>query len=351
MDIQARFIFPIRVPFTNSESLIDSWEVATQQLNGFESKITSPILRSDISFSLTTSSEISSEDKARFRKLYRNKAWIKLWTKAHAYIACEFTIPLKDIAEIKTIFANDELSRSDDAILAVCCQSVANKIDAFIFDMTVAGNIALLGGLSFHDGMMITGLGVLPLDSYSGWFNHGKESADEYGWPQIENAGIREVFHWYGEIPGATAGHSSTPVSRAVCAFTYLLSRSVLTKTMSELVWSLTGIEALLGEADQSRRLITEKLLLIFPPKNIDQEKNIRKLIKDLYDFRSRMLHGNRNISSQRLELENETDDPRKYLLEEWRATSLSIAILSQLILKCFKNNLSELKTKLVLDF
>ena len=115
-----------------------------------------------------------------------------------------------------------------------------------------------------------------------------------------------------------------------------------------DLVWSLCGIEALLGESDQSRRLITDKIILLLPSEGGSVSiESIRRSVRETYDYRSRMLHGNRNIVSRRREFVD--SEPRKYLDEENQATAQAVAILSQLILYCYSHQRTEIETKLEL--
>ena len=328
------------------------WAAVTSvltQIVALSTSIKSPYLSSEFFPKFRVVRKITSEDRLLFRKLYQNTGWIKRWTDAQAYLLGDITLPLKSARELKPLLAKNNYNNQTEKICReVSLRRLSHIFKGLMFDLSVAINIANVGVLRFDDGALFADGHSFAIPSVVSQCEGALEFSLSSDWPERQTAGLQNVFDWYRKLNGTTAGHSNTPIGRATCAFTYLFHPDPSRRALMDLVWSLAGIEALLGEADQSRRLITDKLLLLFP-EGEGSSGEIRKLIRAVYDFRSRMLHGNRNISSRRLEMDDDDLKFKKYVEEESNATNLSILLLSQLILHCHRSGHDEITTKLVL--
>src|ERR1700730_17757392 len=91
--------------------------------------------------------------------------------------------------------------------------------------------------------------------------------------------------------------YSDTPGSRALNYFTRLFVSNFRNDELSDLVWALAGIEALLVEGGRSSvGQLREKLGALFSGK-IDLPW-LSTMIGDSYNFRSRMIQGDRQKRS-----------------------------------------------------
>ena len=301
-----------------------------------------------IRFKIQTRAQTSKADIAKLKSIYIGEGYIGRWTNAWRYAVCDTNLSLLKPAALRKEFGADFSEDSLSELTSLAIEIISYRFNDLLFDLAVAADISNLGALRFDDGALLTPKKIVRVRSQFNPGESAREETDGFGWPAVEHENLQKVFDWYVGIDGTTKGHTNSPLGRAACAFSYLFDTSVSRKPLLELIWSLIGIEALLGEADQSRRLITDKLLLVLKPhkKNVDE---IRKIVREIYDFRSRMLHGNRNIGSKRLEDDQEEEGYRKYVWEEIRATEISTVILSQLLLYCFRRNLREISTHLVI--
>ena len=349
--MDAKIILPIRTSLTRTD---DEWveiERAINKLDSFAASIRSPYLKEECAFQFKVVEKIEQSEKAAFRALYRNKGWMGRWTRAQSYLCTELSLLLKSPPILKRVLAEQNFTcNSEEACVEIALRRFAYEIEDVIFDLSVVGNLTDFGNFRFDDGALITDRWRFAINSVTSQCDDALELMRGPDWPPIRRANIQDVYGWYCTLDGTTKGHSGSPLGRALCAFTYLFHHGVDRYALTDLIWALAGVEALLGEADQSRRLITDKLLLIFPPDALLREKDLRRMIRDVYDFRSRMLHGNRNISSQRIEYDDDSGESKKYVAEEHAATYLSIRILSQLILHCYSTGQTEIRTKLVLE-
>jgi hypothetical protein len=105
------------------------------------------------------------------------------------------------------------------------------------------------------------------------------------------------VLNWTFAQNGIFDGYSDTPASRALNYFTRLFVSNFRNDELSDLVWALAGIEAILVEGGRSSiGQLREKLGAIFAGK-IDPLW-LTRMLADSYNFRSRMIHGDRQIRS-----------------------------------------------------
>ena len=127
---------------------------------------------------------------------------------------------------------------------------------------------------------------------------------------------------------GIFNGYSDTPASRSLNFFTRLFSQEFYEDELSELVWAVAGIEALLVDGGRSSiGQLREKLIAIFEDR-VDQAW-LNKWITDVYNYRSRMVHGDRQVRSAFRREQDETDS-RFY--EEYHSTLFAVGILVELL-------------------
>jgi hypothetical protein len=118
----------------------------------------------------------------------------------------------------------------------------------------------------------------------------------ENAFPEIDLE-VNAVINWTFAQNGMFDGYSDTSASRALNYFTRLFVGEFRNDELSNLVWALAGIEALVVESGRSSiGQLKEKLGALFAEK-IDL-RWLAKMIADSYNFRSRMIHGDRQIRS-----------------------------------------------------
>jgi hypothetical protein len=146
---------------------------------------------------------------------------------------------------------------------------------------------------------------------------------EKNAFPEIELE-LDTVISWTFAQNGIFDGYSDTPASRALNYFTRQFASNSRTDELSDLVWALAGIEALLVEGGRSSSgQLREKLGAIFAKKT--DFLWLSKMITDLYNFRSRMIHGDRQIRSFFRSNEEESE---KRFDEEYHSHLFAIGML-----------------------
>jgi hypothetical protein len=147
------------------------------------------------------------------------------------------------------------------------------------------------------------------------------------------------VINWTFAQNGIFDGYSDTPVSRALNYFTRLFVSNFRNDELSDLVWALAGIEALLVDGGRSSMgQLREKLAALFA-EQIDLAW-LSKMIADSYNFRSRMVHGDRQIRSF---FRSNEDESKKRFDEEYNSHLFAIGMLVLLLRLVISKDLTEL--------
>jgi hypothetical protein len=123
-------------------------------------------------------------------------------------------------------------------------------------------------------------------------------------------------------------GYSDTSTSRSLNFFTRLFAEDYSRDELSNLVWAVAGIEALLVEGGRSSvGQLRDKLLPVLQTNA--EPKWLNKCISDVYNFRSRMLHGHRQIRSVFRANEHDIDSRFR---EEYDSELFAVGILFELL-------------------
>lgn len=213
----------------------------------------------------------------------------------------------------------------------------------FICDFVIATNLARPGSLHCKKGPIIVNAGhihdVLEFDGQS--FSHAVAYADEITWPTFLELSIKQVWEWFSKVKGLENGVLHGPSGRALTAVSYLLREN----TALDLVWALLGLEALYSKSNVAltEQLIEKsKIFLGTPTSN-------KKLFGRMYDFRSRLLHGNIDFPIEYCEYDA-LDEVRNYSSESYDAALLAKAVLIATLQKMVQLDLYELNFKYALD-
>jgi hypothetical protein len=153
------------------------------------------------------------------------------------------------------------------------------------------------------------------------------------------------VHSWVCAQNGMFDGYSDTPAGRALNYFTRLFVRNYRNDELSDLVWALAGIEALLVNAGRSSQgQLKEKLGALFDTHpRLDW---LRTMTDRMYQYRSKMVHGNRQIKSA---FRHGEDDSDKRFYEEYDSARFAVGILLVLLQEVIKRSATTLRFKTVL--
>jgi hypothetical protein len=149
---------------------------------------------------------------------------------------------------------------------------------------------------------------------------------------------------WVFRQNGMVEGYSDTPAARALNYFTRLFVPQFRTDELSNVVWALAGIEALLVEGGRSSGgQLREKLAAIFALR--DKDRWLVQMTKDLYEYRSKMVHGNRQLKS---EFRSSEEDSEQRLNEQFDSSRFAVGVLLMLIQECIVRNLTAFQFRTV---
>jgi hypothetical protein len=155
-----------------------------------------------------------------------------------------------------------------------------------------------------------------------------------------------DVQKWISSQSGVFEGYSNSAGSRALNYFTRLFAPKFREDELSDTVWALAGLEALLAEGGRSSiGQLREKLGAIFA--SSDNVGWLLEMVETLYNYRSRMVHGNRQIKSS-----FRTDDANvdKRFYEEYHSELFAVGILLLLLQHLISSKSSTFRFKTILD-
>ena len=163
--------------------------------------------------------------------------------------------------------------------------------------------------------------------------------SSELGWPKLDKLKILDVWDWAKEIDEIISGISETQLGRALCALSYLFKPGIMHDETLDIVWALIGLEALYCKGVTGiKEQLTEKSQVLLG----EVTENKRKF-KEMYNFRSRFIHGDFNFPSKYCFKEAESAF-EKFESANYRATLAAEALLIATLQEMYKNKYSKLE-------
>jgi hypothetical protein len=253
--------------------------------------------------------------------LFQDEFYRKIFTNG-SYIENDFLI-----IKLKTIYK--EVEKEDTSWI------YEQLIDRTLSGLSLLINLSYKMSLDFLRGHIIgdnkeylgkTNIVCCHLD-------YAYESINKMEWPNVEGFSLETTINWFVKHKIVLNTTSNSKASRAINALSQMFG-SLLEPDSSYLFWSVLGIESLLAEGinNISDQIKTKSILLFREP------KEFTKKIKQLYNYRSRFVHGDMNIPPKFF-----------YYHEEFEAEygdylSFSISILLALIRQLIREDKSEFK-------
>lgn len=231
---------------------------------------------------------------------------------------------------------------SDDVLIEVYKDFVTSILSSYAFLFSLAVNIAKPGAFQFTSRYLAIDKKIIRTDP--GVMNSFESSFDvssKFSWPPVALLNVFEVWDWLVKIPGFTTGESKTSLGRAIGALSYLLNDS---KNQNELalVWALIGLEALYGKGNTGLKSQLMEKSESFLGKRVSHKKEFG----NMYDFRSRLVHGDQNFHFNGFEgvLEEE------YSLRLWDSENFALAALISTVQKMCSHQIDELGFRMIVD-
>jgi hypothetical protein len=255
-------------------------------------------------------------------KIILNDTFIPQSQKTRLVSHClEFTIEVTEKEAEATIY--NGTTETKETSVEFYVSMVASEFKIQLTNFLLFLQIAKPGAIRTKEGELLVNDEYY--ESYEAISSVHQETLNEIeniGWPKLKKLRYQDVINWYKQFNLSFEKMASTKVEIALNAFSYLFQDK--TDITLDLFWSLIGIEALYctgkeGKAEQ----ILEKTQVVLGPIS-----DFKKKVKAMYNFRSRLIHGDLNIPSAISESFSlkEFED---YNEEFFNATIFAVAILT----------------------
>lgn len=222
----------------------------------------------------------------------------------------------------------------DEMLIEVYKEYVVSILNEHAFLFSLAANIARPGSLQFINRYSIQNNQLIRKDG--GTINKldtAVENCEKYSWPPIENLSVYDIWNWLCKVPGFRDGESHSKLGRAISAVTHLLNDNFADEDQMALVWALIGLEALYGTGNTGLKSQIMERTESFLGKRVSYKKDF----SNMYDFRSRFVHGDRNFNYKGFERDSKISSDFVNDLE--RSEDVAIAtLISTLQRMCIQN-------------
>jgi hypothetical protein len=221
---------------------------------------------------------------------------------------------------------------------SIFLDSACSELHSTLIDLYLALSIAHPGSIYFWECWQFYNKNFVRKEHGAmTLFDNARKRSEELKWPDIHTLKIQDVYEWLLKVPGFSDRRGVGQVGRAIAALSYLIKMRSKDENALSLVWALLGLEALYGRGNVGLKTqLLEKSEAMLGPR---QEN--KKVFGWMYDFRSRLLHGDMDLPYQH----NSYDaDPEyeKIWNELYECESLATAILlSTLQNLCQRNSYS----------
>lgn len=237
---------------------------------------------------------------------------------------------------------HDLITSSDKKV--IYGSMVADQFRHSIYRFLILTQIAKPGTLKLREGDILVDN---KLDHFFYPFNSlhrlTLDQNKKFKWPSYVEIKFIDAWNWYLQNSFSIQGQGKSKAERAINAFTYLF-KDYLGNTESDLFWSLIGIEALycMGTEGLSEQIYIKSQIVL------GEITDYKKRLKQMYDFRSRLVHGDLDIPPKHFDSEDvEYNNFHQKLID---SAILAVAILTATLQRMIIDNKKELEFKYTLQ-
>lgn len=162
--------------------------------------------------------------------------------------------------------------------------------------------------------------------------------AMQHRWPPLNNMDLAKAFSWAIELDGFRDAYAVGLFGRALGALRYLAAPGHGNAT--RIFWAVLGLEALYGHGrgeGLKEQLLSKSELFL------GSRKEHKKAFGKIYDYRSSFVHGGRDFPFFNCSKEASAQY-EKYMEDDFKMTSLAIAVLISTLQKVAKQNRKSLE-------
>jgi hypothetical protein len=159
--------------------------------------------------------------------------------------------------------------------------------------------------------------------------------AEDEGFAPSDPIEFEKVWSYLSKVNGLREGTPDTPAGKVLSALTYLCADTGPSARFFKTVWACYGLEGFYAEGGNARGTqVSEKAALFL---NLECAATSR-LLKLLYESRSKFIHGNKALSSALVEVH---PPEGKASLDEWDAEFAGAYFLAETARQCIRKNIS----------
>ncbi|MCG3115076.1 MAG: hypothetical protein LLH30_05290 [Candidatus Manganitrophus sp. SA1] len=219
-------------------------------------------------------------------------------------------------------------------------KQLADLFRKSILDLLLTANLAKPGALQTLQGLLfINNRFYRDVSSLNTPFAQCYEISTDHEWPSLRDLPVQTVWDWISQVPGFEDGMGIGPLGRAMAALTYLVEADI----PEMLIWGVIGLEALYGRDNLGvKSQILEKSEVL-----LGKRYKGKKKFGWMYDFRSRLLHGDIDFPVAYDELDAR---PEPFQNEVYEAALMATTILLATLQEMATRKLYILKFSSVLD-
>lgn len=227
---------------------------------------------------------------------------------------------------------------SDQELSILIWRITTKKISEF----SIALQIALPGFVHFSAGLVFVNdkfdFETVPLFTLCQEMD--SVIISKIGWPKLELMEPIIVWNWLEKYFDGFENFSSSRTQRAVFSFTQIFD-DLQNDSHIDFIWGMIGLEALFAQDKNGiQQQLNEKIQVI-----LGDLKDFKKIIKQLYNYRSKFLHGDLDIPSK-FQADEMFDKKLDFIFKYEEMKSLAIAILIASFQYMVKNNVNEINFK-----
>ncbi|MER8403218.1 hypothetical protein [Mesorhizobium sp. M0185] len=225
-----------------------------------------------------------------------------------------------------------ETSYSDEELKSIWVSVMPSLLDLDVQTYILSLSLAFPGGFNTMKNVwLVDGRRHHHSSSYVSVVNEWVDYMVESGFPPDRQIKPEAALNWVCTQNGMFSGRSDTPASRALNYFTRLFVRTFRNDEISDLVWAVAALEALLVDAGRSSiGQLKGKLDALF--RGHEKCDWLLQSAEQMYSYRSKMIHGNRQIRSAFRDDDDQSNRPSEEYDSLRFATGILIVLIQRLI-------------------
>jgi hypothetical protein len=253
---------------------------------------------------------------------------------------CQWFTP-KNLEECEFLYIEIETSEIDKVDKEIQSTIFTDFFSKRITDLLLVANLCRPGSIEVEYSVILNDGQLQPyshLPKINCWqLQRAVKLSKETDWPGLKEIPIKQAWEWAMDHKSAFEGYDSTPLGRAISAYSRLFETGKIDEAM-HLVWSLIGIEALYVRGKNSiMEQVREKVYAF-----IGEPQTYKKKLAKMYEFRSRFIHGDLDFEPFVVEHDARYEIER-HMVEQSEAIDTAVAVLAATLQEIIIRNWSGL--------